>query len=195
MLETVFLIGALLFAASSMYFYFTSPKDFNTSLYVSLVTLVSYVIMHSGDYTVSVGDTTVYYTRWVFYGLSCALLMYEIAKRLKKNGETTANMLYATVLVMGTGALAAITTDQYQIFFFLISSVVYVMLLRMIFSAKANPYRRQLKAYVGLGWTLFPLVFVLSPTMFGVISLAVAQAAYLALDAMTKIAFYVTTSK
>ncbi|MFW5702674.1 MAG: bacteriorhodopsin [Candidatus Dojkabacteria bacterium] len=211
MVETVFLIGAGLFTISSIafYSYYTLDKasdkskaqlrEFNTPMLVSLVTLVSYIVMYIGDYVVEMNGETIYYTRWFFYAFSCALLMYEISKKLGFNAEKRANSIYLTVVVMLVGMLTAITTGAYQWLFFTISSFAFIAVAFEIFSArpkgliKSNKEEiKQIRIYVGFFWFLFPVVFLISPTMFALVPVAIAQGLYLILDLITKILFYIT---
>jgi bacteriorhodopsin len=46
-----------------------------------------------------------------------------------------------------------------------------------------------------VGWTLFPVVFIIAPNGFGIINTVTAEAGYLLLDFATKIVFGVFTTK
>lgn len=191
MLEAVFLTGITLFTLSSIYFLFDKTKAFNTALLVSLVTVVSYVVMLSSSIvaTVEVGDVA-YYTRWLFYGLSCSLLMYEIGRILGMKKDKLAMQIYLIVVVMLTGALASAFSGGYMVTMFVISSFAYLLLLKNLFDTKSSNSSFVFR-YIAFGWTVFPIVFLLAPDGFGVIVNATAAVAYLALDVFTKILFYI----
>jgi len=136
------------------------------------------------------GGAEVYATRWLFYGLSCTLLMYEIAKFLKKSMSETIFLLYLTVIVMGTGAAAAYFEGWFMIGMFVISSVAYVLLVYPILTS-TSPHKAAVAKYILVGWTGFPVAFLLAPDGFGIISAVAAAGIYLLLDVFTKILFYI----
>jgi len=191
MLNIVFLAGLLIFAISSGYFYFTGryKAGLNSAFLVSFVTLISYVLMWQGDLTTTTqAGQPIFWTRWLFYMLSCTLLMVEIAQLKEIQGGRLVQMLYLTALVMFTGFLAARDLTAVRWAHFAISSVAYVVLVVQLLSVK-TPGSQWVRNYIFFGWTVFPIVFVLAPTGFGLIGAAVANLLYLLLDIYTKIVF------
>jgi sensory rhodopsin len=194
MLTIVFLAGLVIFALSSIYFYFTSKeKDgLNTAFLVSFVTLISYVLMWQGNLTTtSAGGEPIYWTRWLFYGLSCTLLMLEISQAKGIHGGARVQLLYLTAIVMGTGFLAARDTTAIRWVHFAISSVAYILLVLKVLSVRGAAWTH---SYIYFGWTVFPIVFFLAPTGLGLIGAGVANLLYLLLDLYTKIAFNIHRS-
>jgi sensory rhodopsin len=191
MLNLVFLAGLVIFAVSSAYFYFSSKsKDgLNTAFLVSFVTLISYVLMWQGNFTVvtSAGEP-IFWTRWLFYGLSCTLLMLEITQLKKIEGGARVQLLYLTAIVMATGFLAARDLTAIRWVHFVISSIAYVLLVMKILSVKMAA-ADWVHSYIFFGWTVFPVVFLLAPTGLGVIGATVANLLYLLLYTYTKIVF------
>ena len=189
-IEMIFAVAIALFAATATYFLLARRKDFNKAFLVSFITIISYTLMLEGS-TVSYGveGEEVYATRWLFYGLSCGLLMYEIARLLGKSLPETAFLLFLTVIVMGTGAAAAYFNGWYKTGFFVISSVAYIILVYPIL-ASTSPNRNAVAKYILLGWTGFPLAFLLAPEGFGLITASMAAILYLLLDVFTKLIFY-----
>lgn len=194
-IETVFIVGIALFSAAAAYFLFAYKKDFNSAFLVSFITIISYTLMLEGS-LMSIGAEggAVYATRWLFYALSCTLLMYEIAKMLQKTMSETIFLLYLTVIVMVTGAAAAYYNGWFMIGFFVISSVAYVRLVYPLLTA-VSPHRAAISKYILLGWTGFPVAFLLAPDGFGLISAATAAVLYLLLDLGTKVLFYLHLHK
>ena len=194
-IETVFLVGIALFIAASTYFLFAYRKEFNSAFLVSFITIISYTLMLEGSLaSVGAEGGAVYATRWLFYGLSCTLLMYEIAKFLKKSKAETIFLLYLTAIVMGTGAAAAYFDGWYMIGFFALSTVVYVMLMYPLLTA-VSPHRGSVAKYILVGWTGFPIAFLLAPDGFGLISAVTAAVLFLLLDVFTKVIFYLDLHK
>ena len=191
MLSTIFIFGIAAFTISSIYFYMKGKgrDSLNTSFLVSFVTLISYVLMWQGKLTVvTEGGEPIYWSRWLFYGLSCALLMFEIAKLKKIGGERMAELVYLTVIVMFTGFLAAHDLSMVRWIYFVISSVAYVILAAKVLAVDAQK-TKWVSTYIFLGWSVFPIVFLLAPTGIGLIGAAIAELLYLALDLFTKIIF------
>ncbi len=197
MLTYVFLAGLLIFAASSAYFYFTdkTKSGLNTAFLVSFVTLISYVLMWQGNLTVVTRNgQSIFWTRWLFYGLSCTLLMVEIGQLKGIRGGGLVQVLYLTAIVMLTGFLAARDLTAVRWIHFIISSVAYVLLVANVLSAKESG-SQWVNSYIFFGWTVFPIVFLLAPTGLGLIGAAVANLLYLALDVYTKIVFNIQLNK
>ena len=195
MLNIVFLAGLVIFALSSVYFYGVGrdKKGFNTAFLVSFVTLISYVLMWQGNLTTtSAGGEPIYWTRWLFYGLSCTLLMLEIAHVKGIQSGARVEWLYLTAIVMGTGFLAARDTTAVRWVHFAISSVAYILLVLKVLSVKGAGWTH---SYIYFGWTVFPIVFFFAPTGLGLIGAAVANLLYLLLDLYTKIVFGVQLSR
>ena len=194
-IETVFLAGIALFALASTYFLFTYKKAFNSAFLVSFITIISYTLMLEGSLaTIGAEGGAVYATRWLFYGLSCTLLMYEIAKFLKKSQAETIYLLYLTAIVMFTGAASAYFDGLFMLGFFAISSVAYVLLVYPLLTA-VSPHRASVAKYIIIGWTGFPVAFLLAPDGYGLISAMTAAMLYLALDVFTKVVFYLDLHK
>jgi len=115
--------------------------------------------------------------------------MYEIARFLKKSLAETIYLMCLTVIVMGTGAAAAYFDGGYKFGLFVISSGAYVLLVYPLLTS-ASPNRGAVAKYIVLGWTGFPLAFLLAPDGFGLITAVTAAILYLLLDIGTKVLFY-----
>lgn len=195
-METIFLFGIGFFSLSALYFLLTHKVSFNTAFLVSLVTIASYLVMYEGAFTTVESTTSevVYYTRWLFYALSCSLLMYEIGRSLKLGKGTIATLIYLIVVVMITGALSAVYEGSAMLSMFVVSTVAYIALLYKVFTAKSRNKPFVLK-YIIAGWSVFPVVFLFAPEGYALISASTAAVLYLALDILTKIVFYIEGDK
>jgi len=191
MLSVVFVAGLLIFTLSSAYFYAIgkNKNGLNSAFLVSFITLISYVLMWQGDFTVATqAGESIFWTRWLFYGLSCTLLMYEIAQLKQIQGQALVQLLYLTAIVMFAGFLAARDLSVVRWVHFTISAVAYVLLVSKVLSVKTAE-SHWVRSYIFFGWTAFPIVFALAPTGLGLIGAAVANLLYLVLDIYTKIVF------
>lgn len=187
-MSSVFWLGAFIFLISTLYFQ-SREKGFNFAFFVSLVTFISYVIMAQGNYVFdSPSGEPIYYTRWIFYALSCGLLMYEIAHKTGMSKEDTVENIFLTIIVMLTGAYAAINPDMYKWIFFVISSFAYALLVRNVLNSTSKK-TRWIENYIIYGWTLFPVAFLIAPAGIDIMTAMTANFAYLILDIYTKIIF------
>lgn len=194
-IHIVFAVGIGTFSLAAAYFLYAYRKDFNSAFLVSFITIASYVLMLEGSTSVAgAGGEPVFVTRWLFYGLSCTLLMYEIGRRLGKSLQEIIFLLYLTAIVMVTGAASAYFTGTYMYAFFAISTVAYPLLLYPILTS-TSPYRNTIAKYVLFGWTGFPVVFLLAPDGFGLITASTAAMAYLIFDLFTKVVFYLDLNR
>lgn len=195
-MENIFIVGIGIFSISALYFLIRHKTTFNTAFLVSLVTVASYLVMYEGTFTTTESATAelVYYSRWLFYALSCSLLMYEIGRLLKLDKGSIASLIYLIVFVMITGALSAVYEGSAMVSMFVVSSVAYGVLLYKIFTVKSKHKAFVLK-YILAGWTVFPIVFLFAPEGFALITASTAAVLYLTLDIFTKIIFYVEGDK
>lgn len=188
-MQTVLTLGVLVFASSSILFYLIRKKSFNTAFLVSFITLISYLIMSEGTFVFrsSVGDQ--YWTRWLFYAFSCSLLVYQIGDIANKSAEEKAMSIYLTVIVMITGIFSSVFASSFKWIFFGISSVAYLLLVRELLH-KRNEKMGTVTPYILFGWSVFPLVFLLSPEGLNIFTNQFSAGLYLLLDVYTKIIFY-----
>ena len=182
-------LGIILFSLSSIYFLINPKPGFNSPFLVSITTLVSYILMMEGTFLIGNTDTGLYWTRWLFYGISCPLLIYEISSQLGLNIKQIFSNIFLTVMVMVTGVLSSITSDNFKLAFFAISCIVFAKILYSVFTSKSDELKR-IAPYMIFGWSIFPIVFLFSSEGYGLIQNTVAAYLYILLDLFTKIIFY-----
>ena len=196
-IQLVFLTGLGLFSFAATYFLLAyRQKSFNSAFLVSFITVISYLLMFEGTVvTIGAEGGAVYATRWLFYALSCTLLMHEIGRVLDIPLAERIFHLYLTAIVMTTGAAAAYYTDlTMMLAFFAVSTIAYLLLIYPLLTA-ASPHRWAVAKYIIFGWTGFPVAFLLAPDGFGLITAATAAIAYLAFDLFTKVVFYLDLNR
>jgi sensory rhodopsin len=189
-MNSVLILGCIIFLISSIYFWFANKKSFNSAFLVSLITLVSYIIMLEGRFVIGTVDEGVYWTRWLIYGISCALLTYEISKQLNLPSNKAWMATALTPVVMVTGTLSAIYSGVNKWYMFGISTLAFFIIGWIYFSSQSKELNR-IKLYFLLGWSVFPVVFLFSPEGLGGISVVLASSIYLILDIFTKTVFYI----
>ncbi len=193
----IFQIGALIFAIASIYFLASGKNkpNFDTEFFISFITTTSYALMSQGIAVgTSLGGDTIYWSRWLFYMVACSLLMYDAAKILNIPDGDYPKLAILTWLTMFNGFLSSYIITSSRYIFYILGSAAFIGLLYNVLKGQDNPDFRTLKQFVLVGWTLFPIVFLLSPTGIGIINTSVAESSYLVLDVVTKIIFGLKTS-
>jgi len=202
----VFWIGALIFVVSSLMFAFLEKRSshrqnmFSSHVFVSFLTAISYFVMALALATVlAENGQPIYWTRWLFYIGSCSILTLDLAVIAKKTNVKKAEVAVFTALTMFCGFLASIIIAVDRWWFFGLSTVAYIGMLFTLFkpSDESNSNISSLMWFVVLSWSLFPVVWILAPTGFGILAVDIEAILYLALDFVTKIGFgiYVTTKR
>jgi len=198
----VFWIGALIFAVSTLMFAFIENRShrrnmFNSHVFVSFFTAISYFVMALALATVSAENgQPIYWTRWLFYIGSCSILTLDIATIAKKPNVKKAEVAVFTALTMFCGFLASIIITVDRWWFFGLSTAAYIGMLYTLFKHSNDENSiSSIMWFVMLTWSLFPVVWVLAPTGFGILAVDVEAILYLALDLVTKIGFGIYISK
>jgi bacteriorhodopsin len=160
--------------------------------------MTSYAVLFAGIGILKIDcGEYIYPTRWLFYILSCGLLIYEIALIMKKDKFDTFKMIALNTIVMLTGYLASIAGDLHRWIFFMISCLAFILLLFLIHAKKPREQKivSTIRWYVTFTWMLFPIVWALAPTGINIFGAFLAAIIYLLLDITTKIIFGLITAK
>lgn len=190
--QTIIWIGIIIFSISSLYFRFTrnNNKILNSAFIVSLITVVSHIIFLDGQFSgITTSGDMLYYTRWIAYIASCTLLSYAMAQKLGITGYKKVDLLYMMALTMITGALASVTTGITMLLFFIVGGITFIRAINILRSGD-KPVFKSIAPFLWFGWSVFPIVFILSPEGYNIISVTISMIAYLVLDIYTKIFFY-----
>ena len=196
--SAVFWIGALIFGLSSLMFAVLENRNssrqflFSSNIFVSFFTTISYFVMALALATVfAENGQPVYWTRWLFYIGSCSILTMDIATIAQKPNPKKAEISIFTALTMFCGFLASIISSADRWWFFGLSTAAYIGMLYNLFKSTNDESSNinSIMWFVVLTWSLFPVVWVLAPTGFGIIAVDIEALLYLALDIVTKIAF------
>ena len=196
--SAVFWIGALIFGLSSLMFAVLENRNssrqflFSSNIFVSFFTTISYFVMALALATVSAENgQPVYWTRWLFYIGSCSILTMDMATIAQKPNPKKAEISIFTALTMFCGFLASIISSADRWWFFGLSTAAYIGMLYNLFKSTNDESSNinSIMWFVVLTWSLFPVVWVLAPTGFGIIAVDIEALLYLALDIVTKIAF------
>jgi bacteriorhodopsin len=190
--QTIIWIGIIIFSISSLYFAVSRKKNnvLNSAFLVSLITIVSHIVFLDGQFTgMSINGDVLYYTRWIGYILSCTLLSYAMAQKLGITGSRKIDLLYMMGMTMITGALASVTSGTIMLLFFIVGGVTFIRAINILRSGDKAVFK-SISPFLWLGWSVFPVVFLLSPEGYGIIGVGISMIVYLVLDVYTKIMFY-----
>ena len=194
--ELIFYIGAAIFGIATILFGTMNARKekptFNVELFVSFITSLSYIIMALGYATVTAPNgELVYWSRWLFYIASCSLLTTDIAHRKGLSHSKIIEVGFFTGLTMFAGFLASAVTSVDKWWFFGLSSIAYIALLFELNRGQRDRISQMPKIliFVTITWSLFPLVWLLAPTGFGLFDTFIETLLYLGLDIITKTAF------
>jgi sensory rhodopsin len=194
--EIIFFAGAAGFGIATILFGLMNLRKqsapFNVELFVSFITAISYIVMALGYATVTASNgDLVYWSRWLFYIASCTLLTTDIAHLKGESPSKILEVAIYTGLTMFGGFLASIIATPDRWWFFALSSIAYIALLFELLRGQKDklPQMPKILLFVSITWTLFPLVWVLAPTGFGIIDVFTEAILYWILDLTTKTAF------
>nr|QBQ84358.1 schizorhodopsin [Candidatus Lokiarchaeota archaeon] len=196
--EIIFYAGIGIFSLTTLTFLILKKKNLKVAsinMIVNFVTIGSYVLMLSGLGVISATNgELIYWTRWAFYAISCSFLMVEISIILRIDNKTMVEIIVFNSMVMVTGLFASISEGLIKWLFFALSTVAYVNVLYQI--GKNRSEEKFILLFVGIFWTGFPLVWLISPAGFLVLDAFWTALFYLVLDLITKVYFgYHTTLK
>lgn len=144
-------------------------------------------------------NTCLPWARYAVYSISCSLLAYEIgsvqsfvpAVKLAFIFLITATLLTGVFTVLST----TVTANRY--IWYGIGFLTYIPALFTLF-AFSDPWARHVQKrrwiytvpiFVLLTWSIYPVAFILGPTLLNVVSLTVESWIYLGADLLTKVAF------
>lgn len=194
--EYVFLASLILMGLSTLYFFVKrDAAKYNRSAFaVTATTTIASLVLYAG--VIWVGDLSPF--RWLFYIVSCSILMVTIMKVLSVKKENHIPVLVLNGLVMFTGSFASFMRayQEAMLVFFLVGGLFFVLQLILLAENKAKKsVSKMVWMYVLAGWCVFPIVFLLSPEAVYIINASVAAVLYLVLDLFTKVGFYMHLSK
>jgi sensory rhodopsin len=198
LIELIYWIGAAIFGFATLFFSYLEGRrsgpilGFHSNTLVCFITVVSYVVMALALGTVQADNgQPIYWTRWLFYIASCSILTLELSFITEKSLTMKAEIALFTGLTMFCGYLASAVTSVERWWFFALSTAAFIGMLYLLLKKSKNELANlnSTLAFVVASWSLFPVIWILAPTGFGLFTTLIEAAFYLALDFVTKIAF------
>jgi bacteriorhodopsin len=158
-----------------------------------------YLTMALGQGVDFINGRPTYWVRYLSWFISTPLLLLILTYIGKTSLPITASLLGANAYTIATGFVAAISPYPINYIWYLVgciaySATAYLLLTQYRQQAEQNfprviqVLRRLLIVYLTI-WTLYPLVWILSPTGFGVFDLGLETMFFTLLDLAAKIGF------
>jgi len=162
---------------------------------------IAYAAMGLGLTATTVGEHTVYIARYVDWLVTTPLIVLYLAMLAKPSSRRTyVWLLVADVFVIGAGIAAALNPGSQRWLFFAAGAAGYVVLLYGLLrvlprSLGSDPDPRVRALFVTLRnitvvlWTLYPVVWMLSPAGIGILQAEMYTIVVVYLDFISKVAF------
>jgi|SRR6056297_2733735 len=178
---------------------FLSFDALSRSTIIFFLQIVLYATFLMGQGTVYSDELSICipWARWAVYSVSCSLLAYEIAifQKMVPYVRNVFTFLITATLLTGLFTTLSVSSEINRFVWYGIGFVFYIPALLLLFLL-SDPFDK-LKGAVGwyipifvlITWTFYPIIFILTPALFDVISLSLAGWLYLASDLLTKVFF------
>lgn len=200
--------GVLLLVSMSMLvFYYVKWRDNNCGweiMFVMAVECINYIMALSLPFDIlypEMADGNRFcWFRYVMWAMTCPILIQQIIRVLTENEpdlNTVSKLMVANILMDLMGATAAIYSNMYVkvvaltaaflVFFSLMYSLAFIWLQnRKKFTDKTGRSRRDALIAMLSTWTIFPVLFMLGPACFKVLSYTQSSALHGVGDLLSK---------
>jgi sensory rhodopsin len=172
---------------------------YTLNFFICLIAAGLYLAMSLGLGSQVIYDRPTFWVRYVTWFCSTPLLILDLAFLGRTNLPITCSLLGANAYMILTGFVGAITPKPMNQIWYLVSCGAFFATLYLLLM----PYRRQaeqhyphakqvfrklLSAHIVL-WSLYPVVWILAATGFGVLSQGYEIMSYTLLDLASKVGF------
>ena len=203
---TLFWLGALGMAAGTVAFVWggrtasaADRKYYATLGAIRLIATGAYATMALGYGWLEIGERTVFAPRYVDWLLTTPLLLLFLGWLADIDRRRLGWIVGINTVVMGGGFAAALLTGPVRFALFALAAVAYVALLYLLLSPmteRANERTDGVRSlFVSLRnltvvlWSVYPIVWLLGPAGFGLLTLSVDVMLTTYLDLLTKVGF------
>jgi sensory rhodopsin len=172
---------------------------YTLNFFICLIAAGLYLAMSLGLGSQVIYDRPTFWVRYVTWFCSTPLLIIDLAFLGRTNLPITCSLLGANAYMILTGFVGAITPKSMNQIWYLVSCGAFFATIYLLL----KPYRRQaeqhyphakqvfrklLSAHIVL-WSLYPVVWILAATGFGVLSQGYETMSYTLLDLASKVGF------
>jgi sensory rhodopsin len=204
-ISVVNFVGALVMGSATAVFLraaATDPDRRTDDLILAGITgfaFLAYVLMGLGYGRVVVGGGEANLVRYADWLLTTPLIVWYLARLAGVSKAAVARLVVLDVAMIGLGVVAVFTGGAVRWAAFLLSCVAFVGLAYVLTRGMADAAADRplpvvtlfgkLRTLTVLLWTLYPVVWVLSPLGFGVLLAGDAASTYLYMDVVAKAVF------
>jgi sensory rhodopsin len=174
-------------------------KYYATLTGISLIAMVAYAVMALGYGIIEVAGRTVFAPRYIDWILTTPLLLLFVGMLAGSDRRELAVTVFVNTVVMVAGFAAALIPGPGRFLAFGLATVAYIALLYLLTvsmtrTAKQRPEKvsslfGSLRNLTVILWTVYPVVWLLSSSGFGVITPSVNIMLVTYLDLLTKVGF------
>jgi sensory rhodopsin len=172
---------------------------YTLNFFICLIAAGLYLAMSLGLGSQVIYDRPTFWVRYITWFCSTPLLILDLAFLGRTNLPITCSLLGANAYMIVTGFVGAITPKPMNQIWYLVSCGAFFATLYLLL----KPYRQQaeqhyphakqvfrklLSAHIVL-WSLYPVVWILAATGFGLLSQGAETMSYTLLDLASKVGF------
>ena len=212
-MQTWYWLGALGMMIGALYFglgAFSARKLndnraevlYQLTFFVCIIATVLYLGLASGYGAIVGGEgpgTRTVWIRYVTWILSTPLLIGVLTYLGRSKLTTTTALLGSNTLMIATGFLATIAVDSSKYTFYILSCGAYLAIVYLLvvpfrqeakeaYPGKSGAFDRLIGAHVIL-WTLYPIVWIMSPEGWGLFGATMEASLFTILDLLSKVGF------
>lgn len=207
MAQTWLWIGVFGMAFGCMAFGFGAHKARNErwkilytlNFFICLIAGGLYLVMALGQGKSVFYDRPTFWVRYVTWFFSTPLLLLDLAFLGRTSLPVTGSLIGANAFMIATGFVATVSPKPINYIWYIVSCAAFLATLYLLvqpYRAEAEQkhprsrrvFRRLLTVHVGL-WTLYPVVWILASTGFGVLGQDYETMGYVILDLAAKVGF------
>jgi sensory rhodopsin len=172
---------------------------YTLNFFICLIAAGLYLAMSLGLGFQVIYERPTFWVRYLTWFCSTPLLLLDLAFLGRTNSLITGSLIGANAYMIATGFVGAITPKPINLIWYLVScgaflAVLYLLLKPYRIQAEQN-YPRSKKVFYKLLtahivlWSLYPVVWILAATGFGVLSQGSETMSYTLLDLASKVGF------
>ena len=175
----------------------TARKYYATLALISGIAAVAYVLMALEVGAVSVGDRIVYVPRYIDWLLTTPLLLLYLAMLVDADRRLIGQTIAVNVVVILGGLGAALLSGVARFALFAVGGLAFVVLAYLLVGPLTERSRGQateslfrgLRNLTVILWSIYPLIWLLSPPGFGLLTVLTNVLLVVYLDLVTKVGF------
>ncbi|MBD3881197.1 bacteriorhodopsin [Phormidium tenue FACHB-886] len=172
---------------------------YTLNFFICLIAAGLYLAMAMGQGSAEFYDRTTFWVRYLTWSLSTPLLLLDLTFLGQNSIVLIGSLLGVNAFMLATGFAATISPRPINYVWYIASCAAYLAIAYLLISpyrteAERNyprakqAFRKLVTVHLGL-WTLYPVVWILANTGFGIIDRGSEAMGYTLLDIASKVGF------